>query len=269
MPFICPKCRQPLFADGGSLKCGLNHTYDISRRGYVNLLLSQESSEKRHGDSREMIAARTRFLDSGAYAPLCDAVCDAAERHASRNMALLDIGCGECYYTSRIADRIAHFDPTVSGIDISRDALIAGHRRLTADLAVASAYDLPIADSSVDVAVNIFAPYDPSELRRVIKSGGALIRVFPLERHLWELKQAIYDDPYENKAFDTAIDGFETEEYRRIGYDIDLKSNEQIRDLFSMTPYSYKTGDRDEEKLNRLNTLRTRVEFALITYTRK
>lgn len=265
--FVCPVCRKALFREGGSLFCENRHCYDISKRGYVNLLMSQASSASRHGDSREMVASRSNFLDLGHYAPLCDAVTSEVLSAAKDGMFILDVGCGECYYTAKIKAAAEKYRPVVCGIDISKDALAAGSKRdKSINLAVASAFDIPVSNGCADVIINLFAPHKESEFCRILKTGGTLIRVFPLARHLWELKCAVYDTPYENEIGSTDIDGFEKISEKELKYKIHLDKNEDIRSLFSMTPYSYKTSAEDEKKLDALNALTTGVEFAVITY---
>ncbi|MBR7082597.1 MAG: methyltransferase, partial [Clostridia bacterium] len=109
--FICPVCRQTLHREGNSLFCEKRHCYDISRRGYVNLLMSQASSAARHGDGKDMIAARRDFLSLGLYDRISDAVTEEISRAARRGMIVLDVGCGECFYTAKTASELEKFDP--------------------------------------------------------------------------------------------------------------------------------------------------------------
>ena len=71
--WLCPVCGGILTPDGGSYRCDEGHCYDIAKSGYVNLIRSNKSL---HGDDRDMIRARNRFLDCGYYAPLRDALCE-------------------------------------------------------------------------------------------------------------------------------------------------------------------------------------------------
>ena len=65
--FICPVCKNELSEEEKLYRCENGHCFDKSKFGYVNLLQSQKSSAKRHGDDRLMVRARRDFLDSGYY----------------------------------------------------------------------------------------------------------------------------------------------------------------------------------------------------------
>lgn len=268
--FVCPVCRGALHREGNSLFCINRHCYDISRRGYVNLLMSQSSSEARHGDGKDMIASRRDFLNLGLYDKIADAVTEEISRAKRCGMLVLDVGCGECYYTAKVASALEKYDPTVAGIDISKDALASGSKRGgRIELAVASAYDIPVSDGCADGVMNLFAPHSESELYRVMKRGGVLVRAFPAERHLWELKAALYDSPYENPFPALDIDGFELINTRRLTYTIKLTSNADVKNLFKMTPYSYKTGSDDEKKLDGIEKIETTVDVFVVSYKKK
>ena len=114
MNFVCPKCRGALTVEGGAAKCPLGHAYDRARAGYFNLLLS--SSAGTHGDNREMVEARRVFLDTGAYFPLAKKVSELVRAHLS-GTRVLDIGCGEGYYTDVIEKAISDVGASVSAFD--------------------------------------------------------------------------------------------------------------------------------------------------------
>lgn len=267
----CPVCGGVLHREERSLRCGAGHCYDIARQGYVNLLRSNQSKSKRHGDDKRMVAARTAFLDAGYYAPLRDAVAAAAAEFTAGDADVLDAGCGEGYYTAQVLHTLQQQGrtPSVCGVDISRDALICAHRRAPElTLAVASIAHLPVADASCDLLLNVFAPHDAGEFARVLRPQGVLLRVIPLERHLWGLKCAVYDRPYENEMPDPALSGFVLTARRELRGTVTLRSQAEIEALFCMTPYYYKTGARDQAKLRALDTLTTETEFALLIYNK-
>ena len=214
----CPVCGGALHREERSLRCGAGHCYDLARQGYVNLLRTNRSKDKRHGDDKRMVAARTAFLDAGYSAPLRDAIAAAATEYTSGDAGVLDAGC----------------------------------RAPELTLAVASIAHLPVADASCDLVLNVFAPHDAAEFARVLRPQGVLLRVIPLERHLWGLKRAVYDHPYENTVPDPALPGFALAEQRTLRGTITLRTNADIEALFCMTPYYYKSGARHPDHGNRI-----------------
>lgn len=265
--FTCPVCKKRFTQKDRSLVCESGHCFDLSKKGYVNLLRPAKSGSVRHGDDKLMVAARTAFLGAGFYDTLRDAVTAAVSAHAKESAIILDAGCGEGFYTSHIREALADQNASVYGIDVSRDAIHAASVRDKAlRLAVASIFDLPVENESIDVMVNLFAPYDAAEFSRVLKSGGILLRVFPRERHLWELKEAVYDVPYENEIDTLVLDGFDLLEKREITFPLALGKQEYIDTLFKMTPYYYKTSREGQARLRALDSLQTHAEFLLAVY---
>lgn len=267
---ICPVCGGPLAAEEKTYRCPAGHSFDRAKSGYVNLLPPAPEG-KRHGDDKLMVKARSEFLDKGYYDRLAEEVAACACRYAPRDPRVVDAGCGEGMYTARVLSRLTASGRTahVVGIDISKDALIrAAKRSKELTLCVASTAHMPLADGWADVVLNIFSPFMGGEFARVLKPGGTLIRVVPLERHLWELKKLIYDTPYENQVMALEEPGFRIIERRELRYEITLDSGEDIMSLFKMTPYYYKTGAADQKKAEAAEHLKTAVEFCVLVYER-
>lgn len=269
MNFICPVCRNELLEEEKLYRCGKGHCFDKSKFGYVNLLQSQKSSAKRHGDDRMMIRARRDFLDGNYYGFLRDEIFDICNSYLENGSCVIDAGCGEGWYSAGIKQKLLENGKNVSfyAADISKDALeFLSKRKSGISAAVASVFELPFADESADLLLNIFSPEADGEYCRVLRKGGIMIRVIPLEKHLFELKAAIYDKPYLNDIPVTDIEGFTVADIRRISGKILLSSNEAIQNLFKMTPYYYKTGVSDQQKINSLDSLETKAEFEIRIY---
>lgn len=271
---MCPVCQNPLFNKEKNYICKNNHSYDISKKGYVNLLMSNSSKEKRHGDDKMMVEARKKFLELGYYLPLSKAVSKlVAEIEMKNNRpTLFECGCGECYYLNEVKNELENknIHPDIYGMDISKEALPFGKKRvIDSTLFVGSAYKLPIMNESVDVALSIFAPMDLCEMARVVKKGGCVIKVIPLENHLIELKEKLYDDVYLNRPTIDSNESFIKASYEKLEYKFTLASKEEIESLFKMTPYYYKTGAKAQESLLSLNTLEVTASFGLIKYVKK
>lgn len=270
---ICPVCGGRLRQNGSSYCCDKRHTYDISRSGYVNLLTANSKHSKMPGDDKLMVEARRQFLEQGYYAPLARAVGDTlleiCRGEEWQTPAILDIGCGEGYYTDFAADALKaeHVIPSIVGIDISKVALDKAAKRCKkVDFAVASAFHLPIANAGCHIAMNLFAPYCGEEILRILKPQGRLLLVIPGENHLWELKRAVYDQPYKNQVKDFALEGFSLEHHTHISENIYLRCREDIVNLFKMTPYYYKTGVENQRRLEQMDTLTVGMEFEILVY---
>ena len=269
--WICPVCRKPLRLIDGENRfcCALGHSFDRSRSGYVHLLPANRMHGRSPGDNKLMVEARRRFLGGGYYAPLAAQIAADVERY-SPGGALLDIGCGEGYYLRRLTEQAAPAEKhRFFGVDISKTALDRAAKSCPeASFAVASAFCLPVADGSVGTAVNVFAPFCGEELRRVLPPGGLFVMALPGEEHLWELKQQVYDRPYKNEVKPFALDGFDLTDNAELRFTIRLPDRQTILNLFMMTPYYYKTGRQDQEKLQRLEQLEVTAHFFVPVYRR-
>lgn len=264
---ICPKCSQPLCKKDKSLVCQNNHTFDISKKGHVNLLLSSGSS-KNHGDDKDMIYARRDFLGKGFYDRLSEALCALCAEHCGCGL-IVDAGCGEGKYTKDIERSLAVKDIPfdIYAFDVSKEAILcAANRSENITFFVASSSDIPLKSSFADIVLCIFSPLMKEEFSRILKDNGKLIVVYPLAYHLFELKSSVYEHPYENEPQDPDIEDFRIVSQQEIKYEIELTSNSDIQNLFKMTPYYYKTSKNDMEKLLGLDFLKTRVEFGITVY---
>ena len=270
--FICPVCGEKLEISGKSYICPKRHSFDIARSGYVNLLMSKHIGKAVHGDNKLMVQARRDFLDKGYYAPLCGAVCDEALKYAKNGSVVLDAGCGEGYYTSAVRAAFNRSDIAAEmyGADISKVAAeYAAKRDRSVHFAAASVFHLPVASESCDLLITMFAPYCGEEYNRVLKNGGVMIMAIPSENHLWELKKAIYDTPYRNEVKPYELEGFEHIGVRRVSFTMELRESADIRSLFAMTPYYYRTGRTEQERLYALQGLTVQADLEVLTYRKK
>ncbi|MBE6826576.1 MAG: methyltransferase domain-containing protein [Ruminococcus sp.] len=269
MIWQCPVCGLPLIAEGRSLHCENRHAFDRARSGYVHLLPSSRQHAKLPGDNPEMVRARRNFLQKGYYSHLLDTIAKAAADVFPREGVLLDAGCGEGYYTNGAASRLIDvgLSPSVYGVDISKTAAdLAARFDKASDYAVGSVFHLPVQDESCDVVMSIFAPYCGEEFLRVLKPGGTFIMAIPAARHLWQLKAAVYENPYENAVKDYALEGFTFIKKHTAEREIFLDQPQDIADLFSMTPYAYRTGQAERERLASMQQLTTETAFEVLVY---
>ena len=271
--FRCPLCAAPLERREHSYACPGGHSFDIAREGYTHLLPANQKHSKNPGDDRAMVAARSAFLDRGYYAPLRDAMAGLAVRLLadSPSPALLDSGCGEGYYTAGLYHALsaAGHTPRAAGVDLSRSALKRAARRLPeGEFAVGSVYHLPLPDRAVQLLMNVFSPLAAEEFARVLAPGGFFLYVVPSARHLWEMKQVLYDRPYRNETKETPYEGFHYVTIARVRDRITLPCQEDIQALFGMTPYCWKTPWAGKERLAALDSLTTTAAFDIHIFER-
>lgn len=262
--FRCPLCGGPLTGAPGGLRCPGRHSFDRAREGYVHLLPANQKHSRAPGDDKGMAAARRAFLDRGWYAPLREALCRLAVDCTGPAPVVLDAGCGEGYYTAGVREALisAGKTPVTAGVDISKFSLQKAARRCPdISFAVASVYRLPAADRSVDLLLNVFSPLAIDEFRRVLRPGGTYLYVVPAARHLWELKQVLYDRPYLNEERETPYEGFAYERIVPVDAEITLSNQADIQNLFCMTPYYWKTPRSGAERLLALESLEATISF--------
>lgn len=267
--FTCPICGEALTPEPGRYLCPRGHSFDRAKEGYVNLLPANRQHSKAPGDDREMTAARTRFLDGGWYSPLRERLCALVEQYAPDAPALLDVGCGEGWYTAALTETVAAKGGQAAGVDLSKPSVKKAAKRCPgAEIAVASVYHLPLADNSVDILTNCFSPLAAEEFHRILKPGGAFLYVVPGARHLWELKQVLYDTPYENEEKREEYPGFAYREIVPVESQFTLPNAAAIQDLFRMTPYAWKTPKSGTERLAALDSLTVTAQFHIHVFQR-
>ncbi len=269
--FRCSVCGAPLTREERVYRCEHGHSFDIAREGYVYLLPPNEKHSSNPGDDREMARARHAFLEKGFYAPLLDALCREALSRSGRSSVFWDAGCGEGYYTCGIfsALRDAGLFPRAAGTDISKSILrYAARRNRDIEFAVASSYRLPAADGSADLLLNCFSPLAEEEFRRVLRPGGYFFYVVPGARHLWAMKELLYEKPYLNEEKETPYPGFTYEAVVPVDATVTLSAQEDIQALFHMTPYYWKTPKSGTERLAALSCLTTEISFRIHIFRR-
>lgn len=182
---------------------------------------------------------------------------------------VLDAGCGEGWYTRGAGDflRNAGKNPYIYGVDISKSAAdLAARADKNALYAVGSVFRLPVLDGVCDCVMSVFAPYCGEEFRRVLRKDGWLVLAIPAARHLWEIKAAVYETPYENEIKAYELEGFQFVDKLTAERRIWLEDPRQIQDLFGMTPYAYRTGRAERERLEGLTSIETLAAFEVLVY---
>jgi 23S rRNA (guanine745-N1)-methyltransferase len=267
---VCPICKsrmEIIYENSGRLQCKgpRTHSYDFASGGYVNLGAPVQSGG---GDSKQAVRARSDFLNTGYYEPIANKLFALLSEYLSTDALVVDAGCGEGYYS----ERIAADGYSLAGFDLSKFAADAAAKRAKAQgranalFGVASVFSLPLADFSTDAIVNIFAPRAEKEYARVLKDGGLLFVVAAGPDHLLGLKKAIYSEIHRNDVRADMPTEMKLIRSERLSYTITVNGNESIKNLFAMTPYYWKTSQSDVQKLEALESLETEIDINFEVY---
>ncbi|MGL4769591.1 MAG: 23S rRNA (guanine(745)-N(1))-methyltransferase [Plesiomonas shigelloides] len=296
--YQCPLCHQPLQLCRGEPRrwqCAARHQFDCAKEGYVNLMPVQHKHSKNPGDNKEMMQARRAFLEAGHYQPLRDKVAALLQESLTAVSAsdvhrvhVLDIGCGEGYYTAALARVLAEHAmisnsetsagsasngeaqvaSQVFGLDISKVAVrYAAKRYPNVEFCVASSHRLPFADASLDAVVRIYAPCKAQELARCVRPGGVVITVSPAPRHLYQLKEQVYGDVVLHPCPVETLDGFTLEQDLRLAYPMRLSAEAAVQ-LLQMTPFAWRASAQVWEHLAAQSEFACETDFAIRIHRR-
>lgn len=261
MPVIlCPLCQTTLARDDKQWQCSNGHSFDVAREGYVNLLPVQHKKSLQPGDAGDMVKARREFLAAGYYQPLRDTVVTLLQHIKPEHV--LDIGCGEGYYTQAMAEVAAD----VVGLDIAKPAIQLAAKRCKGPLwLVGGSAHLPLADASIDLVTSLFSPLPVVEMARVLRPGGKLLVVTPAAEHLRTVREALFETlvPHQPEKFLTVLGPqFQCVSEQTLTVPLML-SQTALRQLLLMTPYVWRAKADCRAALEARESLQTEAVFTL------
>ena len=263
---ICPICGKTLTRGEKSFSCIKRHSFDLAKQGYVNLLPVQNKKSLHPGDTKEMLLARREFLNSGIYMPICSSVTETAYKllKNTANPQIVDIGCGEGYYSSQLAQAM---NAELTGLDISKEAVrCAAAKYKNALWLCGTAAHLPVADHSAGLITSLFALTMPEEFKRVLTEDGYYFQVLAAQDHLLGLKSIIYPE-LKLKEKDSVPDlpGFELVKSVPIRFDFTVEG-QQVQNLLSMTPHVYRISKEGAARLAATERLSDTASAVLNVY---
>lgn len=267
--YACPICGKKIRFHAGSLVCKKEHCFDISAKGYVNML---GATRPLKGYDKQFFKSRGEFFAKGYYAHILDAIikkvseikaaADGSE--PATQLVLIDAGCGEGYYSSALAGRIEGLQ--IIAFDIAADAIVcAAKSKENVAWTIADVTNIPVKDGICDILLDVFTPASYKEFGRILKKGGYILKVIPGSNHLKELRKAAREQ-LKNKDYS----GDDVSDYFEQHYDIlsqETLTNtmpidqETLKTLTEMTPLLF---DVDVSRLDLSEISEITVEAQLI-----
>jgi len=272
----CPLDGEALLLNERQLICKNGHSFDVARQGYVNLLPVQQKRSKDPGDSKEMVLARSQFLNTGVYAPIANKLAETVneltgETGEDSERSLLDAGCGEGYYTDVVYRYLHKLNPgklfSVVGLDISKPAVHEAAKR-NKDIAwiVGTNRQPPLLENSVDIILCVFGFQSFEGFQKILKTGGKIILIEPGPDHLTELREIIYSDVKKTEPMDLshlAKTGLVLEDTQHLQFSTRSIKKESIKDLLLMTPHFFRANNAGREAALKLAEINLSVDVVI------
>ena len=283
----CPVCGGMFGREPSLLRCSNGHCFDLAKEGYVNLLPPGKGKNARTGDEKAMVRARQTFLATGLYHGISDGIASLFAKHLPTDHVpiLCDSGCGEGYHTLRITESLSQSrgGVLIYGFDASKIAVgyaakaaarpgSTGESGIGSDgeticaFCPANIYALPLADSSVDAVLSMFAPVAVDENLRVLQEEGILLVASSGVRHLTEMRALLYDDVHYHEDTAAVYEGFTLVDTTDVRYTMHVPDCDTLSALWTMTPFYYRTTPAGKERLFSTNSLDCTVDVRLSVY---
>jgi len=245
--FACPICQESMtIQEQGRMVCSANHSFDIAKQGYINMLTHGAASKY----SKELFESRKTVIDSGIYDEIEDKIIELI----APAQTVLDTGCGEGSHLARI---MAEKKGIGVGIDIAKEGILAASRHYPEQIwCVGDLSKSPFAKSSFDAILNMLSPANYEEFKRLLTPGGCVVKVVPQSRYLHELRAQLYaDSDKESYSNDQIVarfkESFMEVSVKRITYTTPF-ATELISALLEMTPMGWHKKEGAAIRLNEI-----------------
>ena len=184
----CPVCGGLLSRREDGLACDRGHHWNVHKKGYVTF--QQGGDQLRY--SQSLFQARARVFSAGFFDPVVEMV---LQRMPAGAQTLLDAGCGDGWYVGAIMQERPAM--AVVGVDLSSAAIaMATNHPVPGVWCVGDLRRLPLADHTMDVLLDVLSPAAYDDFGRVMRREGLLLKVYPQENHLREIREAAGLPPY-------------------------------------------------------------------------
>ena len=259
----CPKCHKELKLIDKSYKCEEGHCYDVAKSGYINLLLNPDKATNNPGDNKDSLLCRKAFLNAGYYDVILNEVTGYIKKHPIENSTLLDLGCGEGYYTYQMYNQLGN---QVLGLDISKTGIqMASKYSKDITWIVGNSKNVPVTDHSIDILTALFTVVNEDEIKRILNENGYMIHVTANNQHLIEFKELIYDEVKvkSDEHIRLNMNVLESYDFKKT---IHLNCREDTINLLKMTPHYYHIKKDRRHVLDELNEFDVTIDIRITVY---
>jgi 23S rRNA (guanine745-N1)-methyltransferase len=261
--YACPICGTRMkITKSGRFICKKEHTFDVSKKGYINLI----NEAKNTNYNKELFESRKEILSQGFYLPIAEEINNIVKDYAIKqrlsSLNLLDVGCGEGYYSFNLSQQE---NINIFAFDISKEAIaLATDYPAEINWCIADLSNLPFKGRSMDILVDVLTPANYKEFKRVLKNQGLLIKVIPGDEYLKEIRELI-SEQLQSKSYSNKDTVEYTESHIRnsgkklICYKMPV-NEEQVTDFVKMTPMTSRV-DIDSLELSKIKEMTISMEI--------
>ncbi|MDO4814855.1 MAG: methyltransferase domain-containing protein [Gemella sp.] len=254
--YSCPKCRKTAKINDKSLKCVENHSYDFSKKGYIHLINNYKDSKY----DEKLFEARNYVFSNGFYNHILEGISGVIKD--LQVQTILDLGCGEGYYIKELKE--SYPETYFYGLDNAKSAIeyAMKHDKVNPYM-LANLANIPFADKTVDVILNILSPANYDEFARVLKDEGIIIKLIPSSNYLKEIRNVLEIKDYSNQETIDQLEKFTNIEKRSLVSKTFELTKEDARNFLRMTPLSF-SKEITNQHIEKLKNITVELELLVL-----
>lgn len=263
----CPYCHEALLLKDHSLYCKNKHTFDVSKKGYLNFATSKGDAHYDHA----LFEARKSMINDGLFTKIEEHIREIMVRYISskEKSTVLDAGSGEGALIARLHSSFKGYSASFFGLDLSKEAIaLATSEQSEIGWFVGDLANIPLQNRSVDIILNVFSPANYAEFMRVLQPEGILIKVIPLEGHFKEVRSLSHKETYspaQTELIKTTLEHHgKIQSSTRVSYKFPLTTQQQHL-ITTMSPLSKNMVEMDFDS----NHVSVDVEILVATFNRE
>ncbi len=264
--FQCPICNSSIkLNESNSFLCNNNHCFDISKKGYINLLYNNIKTNY----NKSLFLSRKEIFQKGFYEPVSSVIKNIVQTHllGKNSCNIIDVGCGEGYYTNQLICDKELSKHNFFGVDLSKEAIsLATQYSTEVNWCVGNLANIPFKNNTMDILLDILTPANYNEFNRILKEDGLIIKVIPGRLYLQEIRELI-SSKLINKTYknNNVVNYLEKHiniiDKKVVNYKCDL-TKEDCKNFLNMTPMLFSINLDEIQECN-IETITINLEIII------